>query len=210
MIHITGLYREWDSKSQSFTGADTSEKNKLLRHERLKYLKVAEKWEYQGKDWIPVELSHYYDDDPRIRNRYITVAEMLDALTEKTATRERYKNGLILTSEPTAKKYRYLNNSLERFVRSKYRRDFSKYRFRDITEQFLLDYTLWTQLCGGKQGNEGGIRDKLRKLRAVCLYAKENGVYNVNLNAFRPPPARETQIAAGHAQRSIARDHPHH
>ena len=186
VLHITGLYREWDSKSQSFTGADTSEKNMLLRHERLKYLKVAEKWEYQGKDWIPVELSHYYDDDPRIRNRYITVAEMLDALTEKTATRERYKNGLILTSEPTAKKYRYLKSSLERFVRSKYRRDFSKYRFRDITEQFLLDYTLWTQLCGGKQGNEGGIREKLRKLRAVCLYAKENGVYNVNLNAFRP------------------------
>lgn len=186
VLHITGLYREWDSKSQSFTGADTSEKNKLLRHERLKYLKVAEKWEYQGKDWIPVELSHYYDDDPRIRNHYITVAEMLDALTEKTATRERYKNGLILTSEPTAKKYRYLKSSLERFVRSKYRRDFSKYRFRDITEQFLLDYTLWTQLCGGKQGNEGGIREKLRKLRAVCLYAKENGVYNVNLNAFRP------------------------
>ena len=71
VLHITGLYREWDSKSQSFTGADTSEKNKLLRHERLKYLKVAEKWEYQGKDWIPVELSHYYDDDPRIRNHVV-------------------------------------------------------------------------------------------------------------------------------------------
>ena len=83
VLHITGLYREWDSKSQSFTGADTSEKNMLLRHERLKYLKVAEKWEYQGKDWIPVELSHYYDDDPRIRNRYITVAEMLDALRKR-------------------------------------------------------------------------------------------------------------------------------
>lgn len=185
VLHITGLYQAWDRKSQSFTGTDAAEKNKLLRQEKFRYLKIAEKWEYQGKDWIPVELSHYYDDDPRVKNRYITVPEMINAIVERTAARKRYKNGLILTSEPTARKYRYLRTSLEQFTRSKYHRDFSKYRFRDITEQFLLDYTLWTQVCGGKQGNNGDIRGKLRKLRAVCLYAKETGVYNVNLNAFR-------------------------
>ena len=186
VLRITGLYREWDRKSQSFIGTDAAEKNKLLRQEKLRYLKIAEKWEYQGKDWIPVELSHYYDDDPRVRNRYITVSETIDTMAERTAARKRYKNGLILTSEPTARKDRYLKTSLERFTRSKYHRDFSKYRFRDITEQFLLDYTLWTQVYGGKKGNNGGIREKLRKLRAVCLYAKETGVYNVNPNAFRP------------------------
>lgn len=113
MLRITGLYREWDRKSQSFTGTDAAEKNKLLRLEKLRYLKIAEKWEYQGKDWIPVELSHYYDDDPRIRNRYITVSETIDTMAERTAARKRYKNGLILTSEPTARKYRYLKTSLD-------------------------------------------------------------------------------------------------
>ena len=111
-------------------------------------------------------------------------------MAERTAARKRYKNGLILTSEPTPRKYRYLKTSLERFTQNKYHRDFSKYRFRDITEQFLLDYTLWAQVYGGKQGNNGGIREKLRKLRAVCLYAKETGVYNVNPNAFRPLQAK--------------------
>ena len=67
-------------------------------------------------------------------------------------------------------------NFARRFTQNKYHRDFSKYHFRDITEQFLLDYTLWTQVYGGKQGNNGGIREKLQKLRAVCLYAKETGV----------------------------------
>lgn len=105
-------------------------------------------------------------------------------MAEKFAERERYKNGRILKSESTALKYRYLKSSLKRFTRSKYRRDFSKCRFRDITEKFLLDYTLWTQIRGGMQGNNGGIREKQQKLRAVCIHAKATGVYKVDLNAF--------------------------
>lgn len=35
-----------------------------------------------------------------------------------------------------------------------------------------------------KNGNTGDVSGKLRKLKAVCLYAKEQGMYNVNLNAF--------------------------
>ena len=106
-------------------------------------------------------------------------------MAEKFAERKRYKNERVLKSESTARQYRYLKSSLECFTRSKYRRDFSKYRFRDITEKFLLDYTLWTQIRGGMQGNNGGIREKLQKLRAVCIHAKETGVYKVDLNAFK-------------------------
>ena len=186
VLNIIGAYQDWNLKTQSFSGKEYSEKNKLLRHEKLKYLKVAERWEYQGKDWIPVELSHYYDNDPKYRNRYITVSNMIDELAERFHTQERYKNGRILTSEPNAKAYRYLKRSLECFTRSKYRREFAKYRFRDINEQFILDYTLWVQIQGGKQGNQGGINNKLKKLHAVCKYAKEAGVYNVNLNIFFP------------------------
>lgn len=46
VLRITGLYREWDRKSQSFIGTDAAEKNKLLRQEKIRYLKIAEKWEY--------------------------------------------------------------------------------------------------------------------------------------------------------------------
>ena len=184
VLKISGLYQDWDPKTQLFSGKEMAETNKFLQQEKLKYLKIAERWESQGKDWIPTELSHYFDNDPRYVNRYITMAEMIDRMAEKFAERERYKNGRILKSESTAMEYKYLKTSLERFTRSKYRRDFSKYRFRDITEKFLLDYILWRQVCGGRQGNEGNVRAHLRKLRAVCLYAKETGVYKVDLNAF--------------------------
>lgn len=35
-----------------------------------------------------------------------------------------------------------------------------------------------------KSGNSGDVSGKLRKLKVACLYAKEQGVYNVNLNFF--------------------------
>lgn len=40
------------------------------------------------------------------------------------------------------------------------------------------------QVQTGKKGNGGAVGDKLRKLQAVCLYAKETEVYNVNFNIF--------------------------
>lgn len=140
VLFITGLYRNWDNKNQTFSIKDkeSSDKNRQLREEKLKYLKVAERWESQGKDWVPVELSHFYDNDTKYRNRYIEVSQVIDVLAEKFATQQRYKNGRVLKSEPNARKYSYLKDSLEKFTRSKYRRDFSQYRFRDITEIFLL------------------------------------------------------------------------
>lgn len=67
VINIKGLYSDWDQKSQLFVGKESSEKNKFLQQQKLKYLKVGERWDAQGKDWIPVELSHYYDTDPNYR-----------------------------------------------------------------------------------------------------------------------------------------------
>ena len=64
-INITGLYSEWNQKSQHFAGKDSSEKNKFLQQQKLKYLKIGERWDTQGKDWIPVELSHYRSKLPK-------------------------------------------------------------------------------------------------------------------------------------------------
>lgn len=184
VMNITGLYSEWSQKSQFFVGKDSAEKNKFLRQEKLKYLKIGERWDTQGKDWIPVELSHYYDCDPNYRNKYISISDVIEELAMKFDNQERYKNGHVLKSLSTSRKYRYLNISLQQFTRSKYHQDFAKYRVRDLTEKFLQDFIVWVQINAAKNGNTGDVSGKLRKLKAVCLYAKEQGVYNVNLNVF--------------------------
>lgn len=184
VIDITGLYSEWNQKSQLFVGKESSEKNKFLQQQKLKYHKVGERWDFQGKDWIPVELSHFDDTNSKYRNKYIPISEIIVELAEKFANQERYKNGRVLLSLSTSRKYQYLNTSLHQFTKSKYHQDFSKYRFRDLTEKFLQDFVVWVQIKAAKNGNTGDVSGKLRKLKAVCLYAKEQGVYNVNLNAF--------------------------
>ena len=184
VINITGPYSEWSQKSQLFVGKESFEKNKFLQQQKLKYLKIGERWDAQGKDWIPVELSHYYDTAPNYRNKYIPISDVIEELAIKFDNQERYKNGRVLKSLSTSRKYRYLNTSLQQFTRSKYHRDFTKYRFRDLTEKFLQDFVVWVQIKAAKNGNTGDVSGKLRKWKAVCLYAKEQGVYNVNLNAF--------------------------
>ena len=183
-LNITGPYLDWDQKSQQFISKESAEKNKFLRKEKLKYLIIGERWDFKEKDWIPVELSHYYDTDPKFRNKYIPITEAIGELTEKFSKTERYKNGRVLLSHSTSLKYRYLNNLLHQFTKSKYRRDFSKYRFRDLTEKFIQDFVVWVRIGAAKNGNQGDIEGKLRKLKAACLYAKEQGIYNVNLNVF--------------------------
>lgn len=109
---------------------------------------------------------------------------MIDSLIEKFTYKERYKNGRVLKNLSTSRKYRDLNTSLHKFTKSKYRRDFSNYRFRYFTEKFLQNFIVWVQIKGAKNSNTGNVSGKLRKLKAVCLYAKEQGAYNINLNAF--------------------------
>lgn len=184
VINITGLYSEWNQKSQLFVGKNSSEKNKFLQQQKLKYLKIGERWDAQGKDWIPVELSHYYDTGSNYRNKYISISDVIEELATKFDNQERYKNGRVLKSLSTSRKYRYLNTSLKQFTQSKYHQDFTKYRFRDLTEKYLQDFVVWIQARASKNGNSGDVSGKLQKLKAVCLYAKEQGVYNVNLNAF--------------------------
>ena len=150
VLYLTGLYKDWDPKSQTFSGKESAEKNKLLRQEKLKYLKVAERWESRGKDWIPVELSHYYKTDPNYRNKYIPISEVIEELAVKFDNQERYKNGRVLLSLSTSRKYRYLNTSLHQFTKSKYRRDFSSYQFRDLNEKFLQDFIVWVQVKASK------------------------------------------------------------
>ena len=75
-------------------------------------------------------------------------------------------------------------NSLTRFTQEVYNRSFSSYYFKEINERFLLDYTLYIQKVGIKNGNKGGLTQKLRRLRATCRYAEKQCIYGVDMKAF--------------------------
>lgn len=187
-ICISGLYNDWDQKRQCFVGntAEINSKNHLLRKTILKYLKIAERWECEGKDWSPVELSHYYDDNPKYKDRLVSVSSVLDRIVDYFEHRKRVKNGITLSSVGTAKGYRLLKKSLEKFTKLKYRKEFSRYLFRDISEKFVLDFGVYIQQQGAKKGNNGGIYAKLKYLHATFTYAKKYNVYGVNLTVFEP------------------------
>lgn len=186
-FYISGLYKDWNPKVQSFRGENPQikHKNQLLRNLKLKYLEIAERWEAEKKDWTPVELSHYFDKKKQICDRYITVAKMLDLMVEKFLERERFKNGRIVSSQRNAEKYRRLKKQLTEFTHNKYRREFSKYFFRDITEKFLLEFAMYEQQRGARNGNLGGVQQKLKVLHATFVGAKHHGVYNVRLSVFK-------------------------
>lgn len=154
----------------------------------LKYLRVGEKWEFENKVWLPVELSHYYDNRNNKKNhsRSVTPLDMLDQIIDNFIDRKRVKNGIIFSSASTARGYRYLKKSLISFTRNKYHREFSKYLFHDIDQKFILDYTVYVQYRASKKGNNGGIITKLKYLHAIFVQAKKKQIYGVDLAVFDP------------------------
>ena len=188
VLNITGLLKNWDAKSQCFkTGTpDATTKNKLLFDIKTKYLHVIDTWESEGRNWSPVEVSHYFDvikqNKPEVKVK--SVVQMIDSLILRFNEKKRIKNGQIIDSSPNARIYMQMKRSLSSFTKEKYDRAFSSYYFIDITEQFLLDYAFWIKETGIKNGNKGGLTTKLRRLRAICNYAYKEGMYGVNMDAF--------------------------
>ena len=186
LLLITGPYSEWDKKSRSFKPdtVDNVAKNKLLQQERIKYLKVAEKWEYSGSDWTPRELARYYDTDNYSFNRNSTVSQIFDLQIQEYSDRKRYRNGKLFTGQRSAESIRFIKKSYERFTQSCYSKDFSRYRFKDIDSSFLHDFMHHELERGSKNGNRGNVNTKLRRLRQAFIRAKELGVYSVNIGIF--------------------------
>ena len=186
VIPISGRYEEWNQKRQLFDGntKDVHERNQLILKEKLRYRKIAEKWESSGYDWIPKELAHYFDQRDKDSIPYIRVSAMLDRIAEQFHKQERIKNGHILTSASNAKKYILLKKTLGEFTHNVYRKEFSKYRFRDINESFLMAFVLYLKKRGSQNGNGGGVQGKLKLLHATFVAAKRQGVYNVRIAVF--------------------------
>lgn len=188
VLNITGLLKDWDAKSQSFRvgSSEATTKNKLLFDLRTKYLHVADTWEAEGRNWSPVQLSHCFDEvkqtQPEVKVK--SVLQMIDYLEARFMEKKRVKNNQIVDSSNNAKKYTELRRTLQTFTKEKYGKAFSAYFFTDITEQFLLDFAFWIKEQGIKNGNRGGLTNKLRRLRAVCNYAKKQEMYGVDMDAF--------------------------
>lgn len=188
VLNITGLLKDWDAKSQSFRvgSAEATTKNKLLFDLRTKYLHVADTWEAEERNWSPVQLSHCFDEIKQTQSeiKVKSVLQMIDYLEARFREKKRVKNNLIVDSSNNAKKYAELRRVLQAFTKETYGKAFSTYFFTDITEHFLLDFAFWIKEQGIRNSNKGGLTSKLRRLRAVCNYAKKQEMYGVNMDAF--------------------------
>ena len=186
LLCITGPYSDWQKEKQCFipNSMDNISKNSLLQKEKLKYLNIAEKWECAGKNWIPLELAHYFDKQPATLGKYTSVSEIITQMEQELSVRTKIRNGREFNNERNGKKYRYLHYALDKFTQSKYRKSFVYYSFRDITEKFIEDFIVHTKREGAKNGNRGGLSKKLYLLWKVVEYAQKKKLYNVNLDVF--------------------------
>lgn len=186
VLYITGAYADWQKDKQCFVpnSAENISKNSLLQKEKLKYLRIAEKWECSGKNWIPIELAHCFDKKNGVLDKYTSVSEIIKQIEKEIAERIRIRNGREFDNRRNARTFQYLHNCLERFTLSKYRKTFLNYSFRDITEKFIEDFIIYSKREGAKNGNRGGVFYKLHMLYKIVEYAQKKKLYNVNLGAF--------------------------
>ncbi len=188
VLQTTGAFSDWDNDSQSFKGrgGDIVAKNKNLLAVKLKYQQVAEQWDIDGKIWSPVELSHCFDDEQKSKDsiRIYNIAQMIEHQIERFTKKERIKNGIIVDSTNYSDSYKLLRTSLTRFCRSKYNRALSSYHFKDISEEFLLDYTIYIKKLAAEKGNKGGLTVKLKQIKAMCNLATKMGIPCAPLTIF--------------------------
>lgn len=188
VLNITGLLKDWDSKTQQFKAqsVDASEKNKLLIDLKTRYLKIAEEWDAEQCAWSPVQWSHYFDNEKKENetSKVISVCRMFEIIFEKMHKRERIKNGHVITSVGAANVYHWLRNTLTKFTAQHYNRNLSTYFFNDINEEFVNDFLLFLQKRAIERGNKGNIPNRLRTLRGVVYYTNKMSVPDADLSIF--------------------------
>lgn len=187
VLNITGLFKNWDAKSQCFKVGtpNATTKNKLLFDIRTKYLHIIDTWESEGRNWSPVELSHCFDELKQSKSevKVKSVVQMIDSLILRFNEKKRIKNGQIVDSTTNAKKYEQFKRSLSAFTLEKYGKALSSYYFVDITEQFLLDYAFWIKENGIKNGK---FTEDLLKLAEEKSRITAWDVYNVATELYKP------------------------
>lgn len=119
VLNITGPIKDWDNASQSFISksSDAIKKNKMLLDLKLKYQKIAEEWEEEGRKWSPAELALSLDKkkgkEMKEEDRSLSVSQMVDYLIKKFSEK---KNDKIAKSLASVKDYKIIKKALEEFT----------------------------------------------------------------------------------------------
>ncbi len=188
VIAIVGPLKEWDAKKQQFSGrgVECAERNKRLVDLKASYLKVAEEWETEEQDWSPVQWSHCFDKEKKAKakNRVLSVVTVCDNLVTLKFNTERIKNGHIVSSANTARKYKFLKSALSNFVADVYKRKLDSYYFTDITQQFVEDFVFYRKKLAVERKTSGDVSTILRSLYGLCKYAETLNVPNIDMEAF--------------------------
>lgn len=188
LLQLTGPFKSWDQSKQCFIGKNSEiiSTNTKLSELKMKYLKVAEDWEAEDKNWSPVQWSHCFENVQAKKQavKVIPIITMIDNVIKRAAEKERIKNGHIVTSAETGGYYLALKNHLIQFTKEKYSKAFSTYYFEDITEQFLHDFIFYLQKNAIQKGHNGAVDSYLRKFYGVFYYANENGIPGADKKLF--------------------------
>ncbi len=188
VINITGSLKDWDAKKQQFSGrgVDVAEQNKRLLEFKTSYLRVAEEWEAEDRDWSPVQWSHCFDTQKKekAKNKVLSVAAVCDSMINHKFNSERIKNGKVITSANTGRRYKSLKTALSNFVGDKYGRKLESYYFTDITQQFIEDFAVYRKKLAIAKGTSGDISTIFRSLFGICHHAIKLNVPDVDLTAF--------------------------
>lgn len=157
------------------SSTECNEKNVMLFELKQKYQNVAEQWDAENKSWFPVQLSHCFDKEvvKKQECKVITVSKAIDAIIADLKTRERIKNGMVMTSVGTAKSYSVLQKKYVEFTEKEYGKSFSTYYFSDIDSVFIDKFITLLKKRGIEQGHGGAVPTALRKRYGVFIKAKE-------------------------------------
>jgi len=188
VLEITGPFTDWNEKKECFKAntVENEENNKKLAELRLQYKKVEAKWESENREWSPSQWANSLDipESEKQTIQLKSVSQVIDHLIEHFSNKKRIKNGKEVSSYSNVREYKFLKSSLCEFTRKTYSKLFVNYHFKNITEEFILDYTLFLEKRGARRGNKGAVINRLKKLRAVCNYADKLKIPGVNLKLF--------------------------
>ena len=191
VVSITGAYKHWNNKTQSFESSVSEylKKNQLLLDLKEKYMSVAERWEKEARNFSVLQWADCFkpkeEEQKKQETKVLTVLQLIDARIEYFNNHEKFKNGKLVKSIGTAGMYRQFRTSLSAFTQKQYNKDLSRFYFTDITQKFLLEYIVYLERRGIENGNRAGLRQLLRVFRALVNYAKDElNMYGANPSIF--------------------------
>ena len=96
-----------------------------------------------------------------------SVEEMMDYVEERLKKKKGMKKGEIVERRRNGKGYVYVKGEVEGFRKEKYEKGFWCYLFRDIREEFVVEFGFWVKERGMRNGKKGGVREKVRLVGGV-------------------------------------------